>query len=748
MTYTVTAADAETGTVTNTAAAAGKDPHGGEVTDEDTVSAAARTYGSASDGSLTIRKVIAVGSGDVTAEMNADTFSFTVTGPSDLYTALNGGSTSGSVTIAYTITSADGQTKEAAGTAEVSSGNSFTISGVKNGQTVTVTTALPTGDYTVTETAAAGNTYSYTASIQGGSAGSTASSEATETLNKGSSVSYTATNTPSTTSVKVTKSWVDGDGNALAGSLIPTGETITVTLSGTAVTAGTAAITGTYLAAGTLSADDWEYTFENLPLTDGSGNTYSYTVTESAVAGFTAEKTEVIAEANAGGLDGYTAALVNVKDTETPTVPEKTNDADTVTVTTEGGSAEMVAVGTQFTYTITYTNNTNKAADVTITDVLPAGLNYVSSSPAAAVDSQTVTWIIEDVAPFTDGSVTVTVEVTEDALETADTDPRIENVAVIQVGGQTEQTASDTIEIYNPSLSVVKTVTNQTAVDTLTLGDTVEYLITVTNTGNVTITDITVTDELTGLTGENAGTISSLAPGESAAFATSYVITEEDVVRGYVENVATAAGTDPEGDPTTGTDTVTVPQTSEATFTMTMETVSTSASLEGYVLCETIWYKITVTNTGNVTIHDVTVTDELVGATGDEALSLGTLLPGESVTVYVSYDVTEADVAAESVTNEATADAKDPFETALPSVTAEVTDPVCSYQDADPQAPEADPQDPDETDPETEPQNPDDTDPETDPQNPDDTDPETDPQNPDDTDTETDPHDPDETDAE
>ncbi|MCD7885230.1 MAG: DUF11 domain-containing protein, partial [Lachnospiraceae bacterium] len=683
VTYTVTESDSETGFVTNTATASGKDPDGDDVTDTDEETVDIRTYGSGSDGSLSITKVISV-SGDATDAMNADTFSFTVVGPSDLYTALNGGSTSGSVTVSYTIDSGAAQTA-----AVDSETNSFTITGVKNGQTVTVTTALPTGDYTVTETAASGNTYTYTASIKGESTGSmasgsqtnggTASGAAAQTLTKDDTVSYTATNTPETTSVKVTKSWVDGDGNALDESLIPNGEAITVTLAGTAFTAGTATITGTYSAAGTLTADDWEYTFENLPLTDGSGNTYSYTVTESEVEGFTAENAKVTAEANTDGSDGYTAALVNVKDSETATDPVKTNDAATVTVTTESGDVQMVEVGTQFTYTITYKNNTNKAADVTITDVLPDGLKYVSSDPEAAVNGRTVVWVIEDVAPFTGGSVTVTVEVTEDALESADSNPEIENVATIQVGSENEQTADDTIEVYDPSLSIVKTVTNQDPDYMPKLGETVEYAITVTNDGNVTITDITVTDDLTGLSGENAATIASLAPGESATFTTSYVITEEDVVRGYVKNVVTAEGTDSEGEPVTDTDTVTVPQTADPSFTVTKETVSTSASTEGYALGEVIQYKITVINTGNVTIHDVTVTDELIGASGDNVLSFGTIKPGETSSLYVSYVVTEEDVTAGSVTNEVTANAKDPFETALPSATAEVTDPVRSY---------------------------------------------------------------------
>ena len=65
-----------------------------------------------------------------------------------------------------------------------------------------------------------------------------------------------------------------------------------------------------------------------------------------------------------------------------------------------------------------------------------------------------------------------------------------------------------------------------------------------TNDGNLTITDITVTDELTG----DKWAIESLAPGESEAFEASYTVTEADVLAGQVVNVATGKGTSPDPD--------------------------------------------------------------------------------------------------------------------------------------------------------------------------------------------------------
>ena len=73
-------------------------------------------------------------------------------------------------------------------------------------------------------------------------------------------------------------------------------------------------------------------------------------------------------------------------------------------------------------------------------------------------------------------------------------------------------------------------------------GEEITYQITVLNDGNVTISNITVTDELTG----DNWTIDKLAPNESKDFEASYTVTEDDQVAGEVLNVATATGKDPE----------------------------------------------------------------------------------------------------------------------------------------------------------------------------------------------------------
>ena len=95
-----------------------------------------------------------------------------------------------------------------------------------------------------------------------------------------------------------------------------------------------------------------------------------------------------------------------------------------------------------------------------------------------------------------------------------------------------------------PHLTVIKKSTSTPASeDGYKPGETITYELTVTNDGNVTVTDIVLSDELTGNTGDTAFTVSSLAPGQtSTAFTASYTVTMEDGAAGTVHNEATATG--------------------------------------------------------------------------------------------------------------------------------------------------------------------------------------------------------------
>ena len=239
-------------------------------------------------------------------------------------------------------------------------------------------------------------------------------------------------------------------------------------------------------------------------------------------------------------------------------------------------------------------------------------------------------------------------------------------------------TATVTAVAAEPELTFNKTTTSKPANgEKYALGETITYEITVTNTGNVTIKDITVTDELTG----DEWTVASLAPGAtSEKFTAQYEVTEADILKGEVVNVATGTGTGPDPD---DPDVPVVPgvdpeptEDPKPHMTFNKTTTSKPANGEKYALGETITYEITVTNTGNVTIKDITVTDEL---TGDE-WTVASLAPGATSEKFTAqYEVTEADILKGEVVNVATGtgtgpDPDDPDVPVVPGVDPEPTE--------------------------------------------------------------------------
>ena len=204
-------------------------------------------------------------------------------------------------------------------------------------------------------------------------------------------------------------------------------------------------------------------------------------------------------------------------------------------------------------------------------------------------------------------------------------------------------------------LTIEKITTSETPEEGYALGDTIEYKITATNDGTLPLTNIVVTDKLTG----DEWTVDSLAPGESKDFTARYTVTEADVLAKEVVNVATATATSPDPDePEVPVDPGTDPEpTSKGEGHLTVEKVTTSQAPEGgYTVGSTINYKITVKNDGDFTITDITVTDELTG----DAWTLESLAPGKSRDYTTSYTVTEADAEAGNVVNVATAKGTSP----------------------------------------------------------------------------------------
>ncbi|TFV91750.1 DUF11 domain-containing protein, partial [Algoriphagus kandeliae] len=157
------------------------------------------------------------------------------------------------------------------------------------------------------------------------------------------------------------------------------------------------------------------------------------------------------------------------------------------------------------------------------------------------------------------------------------------------------------------------------------------YTLTVTNTGNTTLTNVTITDPLTNFN-ENVGT---LAPGQVVVRETVYGVTQADMDNGTILNVATVVGFKGQNQVSDEDDAVvTVERDPAISLTKTVDVESVSA--EGIVLN----YTLVVKNTGNVTLSN----GELKDPKTRFGVPVVTLAPGEEITFTTSYTVTIQDL--------------------------------------------------------------------------------------------------------
>lgn len=199
--------------------------------------------------------------------------------------------------------------------------------------------------------------------------------------------------------------------------------------------------------------------------------------------------------------------------------------------------------------------------------------------------------------------------------------------------------------------------------DAADVGETIGYTFVVENTGNTTLTDVTVEDDRIDEGTLDPGSVTTLAPGDSATFTASHTVTQADVDKGApVKNTATAVGTDPGDDEVRSAEDSTETPVADTDASLSIEK---TADQDVLVAGETIEYSFKVVNTGNVTLTDVGVAEGEFSGSGDlsdvscpdEASSLA---PGDSVTCSASYEVTQSDVDSGSLDNSATAKGKGP----------------------------------------------------------------------------------------
>ena len=170
----------------------------------------------------------------------------------------------------------------------------------------------------------------------------------------------------------------------------------------------------------------------------------------------------------------------------------------------------------------------------------------------------------------------------------------------------------------------------------ISAGDTLTYEISARNTGSVTLTNVTISDQLSG----DTTTCATLSAGSACTLIATYVVTAADMQRGQLSTNATA----------TSDQTGTVPLPAPATLYLPVPTVQIAvedpayADLDGSGTVsagDTLTYQIAASNTGTANLTNVVVTSKLLSGTSGTRCTL--VLPGASCTAAGVYVLTAAD---------------------------------------------------------------------------------------------------------
>ena len=202
------------------------------------------------------------------------------------------------------------------------------------------------------------------------------------------------------------------------------------------------------------------------------------------------------------------------------------------------------------------------------------------------------------------------------------------------------------------------------------VGRVINYTLVATNTGNIPLTDVSISDPglLTLACAPTPPT--TLAPGAALTCNGSYSITQADLDAGQVANTATSTGNGPLGEPVSASATATATALPRPAIVLGKTANPTAYSKAGDVIA----YAMVATNTGNVTLTNVLITDPMLGALSCAPAQPARLAPGDTVKCSGSRAITPADMKAGAVINSATVDCNPPSGSPLSAAsTATVT---------------------------------------------------------------------------
>lgn len=244
------------------------------------------------------------------------------------------------------------------------------------------------------------------------------------------------------------------------------------------------------------------------------------------------------------------------------------------------------------------------------------------------------------------------------------------NNNLFDISGSTTLNDNPTVTLVSQTgkIALVKKVSNN---GPFFLNSRINYSLTVTNTGTITLTDIVLTDDKITEELKKSGidVNGKLDVGESWIYTGSYVVTQSDVDAGFVVNSATVTAKGPQGNEFTD---ISGSAVNNNTPTVTLINQSGRVTLIKKInnpglfrKGDQIQYGFTVTNIGNVTLTQPVITDPKLNfvpvyISGD-LNSNNKLDVGESWNYEGIYIVTTGDIYNGSISNSAFVTCFDPM---------------------------------------------------------------------------------------